>query len=198
MNPQKALRNCLVLYLKGSNINKPKEVANSGFTLIELLVVIILIGILSAIALPSFLSQASKGKQAEAKLYLSSINKAQQAYYLENSSFVTNISEIGKLGIGLSRETTNYKYTIEPVEESGVVAIAKPNNNNSLKGYISGVGLVYPGGSSELATLTALCESKDVGAPALALSPTSIAITTGDSNGSGGSVTCGAQTVAVK
>ncbi|HEY9705315.1 MAG TPA: prepilin-type N-terminal cleavage/methylation domain-containing protein, partial [Allocoleopsis sp.] len=58
-------------------VNNQKK--SSGFTVIELLVVIMIIGILAAIALPSFLSCANKGKQSEARTYTGTINKGEQA-----------------------------------------------------------------------------------------------------------------------
>ena len=70
-------------------VSKKKD---QGFTLIELLVVIIIIGILSAIALPSFLNQANKAKQSEAKTYVGTLNRTQQAYFLEKTMFATNLS----------------------------------------------------------------------------------------------------------
>jgi type II secretory pathway pseudopilin PulG len=62
---------------------------NAGLTLTELIILTVMIGILSAIALDSLLSRANKSKQTEAKLYTGSMNRAQQAYYLENTAFTT-------------------------------------------------------------------------------------------------------------
>ncbi len=140
-------------------LDKKKE--NEGFTLIELLVVIIIIGILSAIALPSFLNQANKAKQSEAKTYVGSMNRAQQAFYLEKGYFAAQ-ADFGNLGLGIATQTTNYSYKISGggvgstiVTNQGATVIATA----PLKTYIGGVGVVVQSGTSEATTIAISCEA---------------------------------------
>ena len=60
--------------------------SNSGFTLVELMVVIVIVGILSAIALPNFLRQTDKAKATEAKQSITSTLKQAQAQFVEDGT----------------------------------------------------------------------------------------------------------------
>ena len=76
-----------------SSLVKAKK---NGFTLVELIVVVAIIGILAAIAVPSFQSSSNKAKQKEASMALSSYIKAAQAYATENSRTPRNAREISE------------------------------------------------------------------------------------------------------
>jgi type IV pilus assembly protein PilA len=158
-----------------------KKNGEKGFTLIELLVVIIIIGILAAIALPSFLNQAAKARQSEAKTYTGSMNRSQQAYYLEKQQFAPNLVT---LAVGVAQTTENYGYGIarnggksasgvtQSVNVFGiplptVTAVGAGTVSDSItggaaapiKGYTGGVNVATPTGSNEATTLAVLCEA---------------------------------------
>ena len=138
-------------------LGKKKE--DEGFTLIELLVVIIIIGILSAIALPSFLNQVARSRGAEAKTNIGAMNRAQQAHFLEQYSFTTNIDD---LGLGMDNSTDNFIYD---AVANGTLFTGITNRGTSRRTDITSYAgaTFYPVGS----TTTILCEANAPGNTAI-------------------------------
>ena len=148
---------------------------DGGFTLIELLVVIIIIGILAAIALPSFLNQANKAKESEAKTYVGSTIRAQQAYFLENSSFATDFA---KVELGINTNTKNYNYTIDATTpKAKVVIFGNSTNTTTLRSFVGGVtvGLASSGEATTLGVLCRGASPSDVPTTASVTLPTGVA-----------------------
>ena len=70
------------LFVKNLLLARQKQKAISeGFTLVELMVVIVIVGILSAVALPNFLNQTGKAKATEAVTKVSALLKEGYSEY---------------------------------------------------------------------------------------------------------------------
>ena len=67
---------------------------NHAFTLIELLVVVLIIGILSAIALPQYQKAVEKSRAMQGMVLLKSIAEASEVYYLANGTLPETLDEL--------------------------------------------------------------------------------------------------------
>jgi type IV pilus assembly protein PilA len=163
-------------FLQSLNARKNSE---KGFTLVELLVVIVIIGILTAIALPTFLNETSKAKQVEAKQNVNSINKGQVAFRAQEANFTTSIDILAISSVRADAATpqtgttTNFSYTLSSdATDSALVVVT--SRDGGLKGFTGAVTRLQRSGQNIVGSV--ICEAAATGTTAPA-SPTTVANT---------------------
>ncbi|AFY68811.1 hypothetical protein Pse7367_0503 [Thalassoporum mexicanum PCC 7367] len=112
---------------------------------------------------PSQESRIAKAKAAEARNYVGSMNRAQQAFYFENAAFTDDLQE---LAVGIESESQNYSYSIV-VNQNGLVSNLAIAKDPTLRSY---VGLVYQLEPGSPVTEVIICESDSATTEAPSLS----------------------------
>ena len=133
---------------------------DAGFTLIELLVVIIIIGILSAIAIPVFLNQRHKAADASIKSDLRNIANDMESYYTDYETYPTSLAGTSFQGfqvlgnelvrvsngnkIAVNFNTTGDAYCLQGTSPKGTDATGWF--------YVSSLGGIQPHGTTDCGT----------------------------------------------
>lgn len=70
-----------------------RDERSRGFTLIELMITVAIVGILAAVAYPSYLEQVAKGRRADARARLMTAQQWMERFYTERSSYASGADD---------------------------------------------------------------------------------------------------------
>ena len=110
---------------------------STGFTLVELMIVVVIVGILSAVALPNFLSQTDKAKATEATSKISALLKEAYAEY-QFDGVVADVTTAMGGSATTASDTGNFTYTYPAVTDTTIFNVLATGNDKdaALKGKL--------------------------------------------------------------
>jgi type IV pilus assembly protein PilE len=100
--------------------------SSKGLTLIELLLVIVIVGILAAVAIPSYNTYLVRARRADAKTALEQLRASQEMFRAERGSYSTNLLQLVN-SWGVPNISGDYAILLNSSSAIGFTAEAQPN-----------------------------------------------------------------------
>jgi type IV pilus assembly protein PilE len=117
----------------------------TGFTLIELMIAVAVVGILTAVAYPSYQNHIKKAKRSEAQAALVSLATAMEQWRVENNNSYTGVT------VGTAGDATDIFTSRVPTDGSGTQSYTLSISNLAASTYTL---TATPVGSDDCGNLT--------------------------------------------
>jgi type IV pilus assembly protein PilE len=100
--------------------------SKKGITLIELLAVIVIVGVLAAVAIPTYTGYMQRARRADAKVALEQLRAAQEMFRAERGSYSTNLVQLRNTW-GVPATSGDYVINLNSATATTYIGEAQPN-----------------------------------------------------------------------
>ncbi len=107
-----------------------------GFTLVELLITLVILGLLAAIAYPTYSGHVTKVRRSDAQIALQDLAMRMESYYAENNSYQN--ATLAKLHIDATTPQGFYNLAITQTTVNTYFLVAKPIGVQAQKDNLCG------------------------------------------------------------
>jgi type IV pilus assembly protein PilE len=108
-----------------------KRSTRNGFTLLEVLITIVVVAVLGAVALPSFMEQIRKARRSDAIESLTAVQQAQEKWRATNLTYESSLATLGFTGSPVYSKDQYYTIALSGTSGTGYTVTATPVTGKS-------------------------------------------------------------------